>query len=107
MKGLGLPLRFFNRCARAVKADHSSMRIAAAIKGRENTGTATEIKNGGGIGKPSADQWSDGQIIVIALAIKNRQNPRYGGQIIERDFILDGSLPFSFDMLMQRGDIVG
>ena len=106
MQGLGFSLGRGNRRPRTVDTDHPRVRIAAGVKRRENPRAAAEIENRRGVAKPGCDERSDGRIVVVTLAVEDRQNPWGSRKIVECGLVLRSSVPLFFDMRMQRGDVV-
>src|SRR5262249_56108164 len=96
MEGLRFPLRHDNGGTRTVDSDDTRMREAAGVKRRENSRTAAEIKNARGLSKPGLNERSDGRVVVVALAVQDRQNSRVGGKVVKCRFVLRSAVPLFF-----------
>src|SRR5689334_15974126 len=98
MEGLRFPLRHDNGGTRTVDPNDTRMRVAAGVKRRENARTAAEIKNGRGTSKRTLDERSDGRVVVVTLAVEDRENSRGGGKVVKRRLLLGSALPLFFDL---------
>ena len=104
-KNLRVFLRARDRGSRAIDPDKSLVGMLPRIECREDADPAAHIQYRPGSTDAICHARSDGQIIVVPLAIEDRQDIRMGGGIVERDLVGRGSTTLLLHLSMQCCDL--